>query len=280
MNMKKYYYLSIVALFLIVFVSCTKDTDLENHEKYLAAITIYEHEYDFGKPTEKGELYEEWRYNQNGCLTSKTTNYYNSLVDGRLNYRYEYTYDSNSHLIEENKYFLGLLDGRTFYSNDSEGKVLKKEIYDEDGDISEIWEYEYYADNRVKKEIEREPIFGDDFGYIHEYSYSGNNVTKVSYSLDDKELFGTFFWEYDEQGNMLRETWTNGETGKSTVQFEGVYEYNTDGRLIKSTTHGMFERELTYKEYSYDEEGHITIVRLSNSYSTRKSELRYNYIWK
>lgn len=102
----------------------------------------------------------------------------------------------------------------------------------------------------------------------------------MSYSLDDKELFGTFFWEYDEQGNMLRETWTNGETGKSTVQFEGVYEYNTDGQLIKSTTHGMFERELTYKEYSYDEEGRITTVRLSNSYSTRKSELRYSYIWE
>ena len=278
--MKKFYCLSFATLLLIVFVSCTKETDQESHEKYLAAITIYEHEYDFGKPTENGELYEEWRYNKNACLTSKTTNYYNSLVDGRINCKYEYIYDRDSYLIEENKYFMSSLDGRTFYTNDTEGKVIKKEVYDEDGDISEVWEYEYYADNRIKKEIEREPIFGNDFGYIHEYSYSGNNVTKVSYNLDDKELFGTFFWEYDVHGNMLRETWTNGETGKSTVQFEGTYEYDADGQLIKSTTHGMLEYNLSFKEYSYDEDGNITMVILSNSYNTKKSELRYKYIWE
>lgn len=275
--MKHYYWTTL--LLLTTLFSCTKE-DVENPNKYLSTMLIYEHEYDFGKPVEDGELYEEWNYNKNGILTSKSTNYYNSLIGSRVNYKYKYTYDDNSFLIEENKYFLSSLDSRIFYTNDTKGNVIRKEIYDDEGDIDEIWEYEYYADNRVKREIERIPVFGNDFGYIHEYTYSGNNITKVSYNLDDKELFGTFYWEYDEQGNMLRETWINGETEKSTVQFEGTYEYNSNGQLIKSTTHGMLDWELTYKEYVYDEDGNITTIKLSNSYNTKRSELRYTYIWK
>ena len=121
--MKKFYCLSFATLLLIIFVSCTKETDQESHEKYLAAITIYEHEYDFGKPTENGELYEEWRYNKNGCLTSKTTNYYNSLVDGRINCKYEYIYDSDSYLIEENKYFMSSRIMRHIKSNSWKQKL-------------------------------------------------------------------------------------------------------------------------------------------------------------
>ena len=106
-------------------------------------------------------------------------------------------------------------------------------------------------------------------------------MIEVTNRLDNGELFGTFIWEYDSHKNLLTETWINGETGKSTVQEDYSYEYNSKGQLTKRTSKGYyFKDELSYRDYYYNEDGTIERIHLSYSFKDDKSDLIYTYTWK
>ena len=277
--MKKIFFLLSIAMTLL-FTSCSKDDDDESKDSYLHEIMVREHKYKFGSADSFGEMYENYFYDCNGNLLRKKTNYYIPVVQGMISHEYTYKYDTNNRLIEKNDYTLTLLDHKYIYSYNSIDSVSKMIVYDDDGDLYETWTYEYDNMKKLVKSTVVENWLSGNFGYINDYTYSGNNVTKTSYNLEDGTLFGITLDEYDSHGNLTSNTWTNGETGKSTKQQGITYEYLSNGKISKTTSWSMFPNDLTYKNYTYNADGTLQKIHISYSYKTEESDLIYEYIYK
>lgn len=267
----------------VLSLSCCSSDDDDNGnsgdsgKKHLAEVTVKEHPWKFGERTTYGENYENYKYDSKGNLIEKETNYYSSLLEGRNNYKYVYTYDEKNRLVEMNEYWFSLLNYKYKYQYNEYDSVATMQKYNKEGKLYEDWTYEYDSSRRLLKATEK----GSIIDYVHTYQYEGNKVIEVTNRLDNGELFGTFIWEYDSHKNLLTETWINGETGKSTVQEDYSYEYNSKGQLTKRTSKGYyFKDELSYRDYYYNEDGTIERIHLSYSFKDDKSDLIYTYTWK
>lgn len=280
--MKKVLFLVVGLATMLNLVSCSSDDDDNgnsggNGKKYLAEITVKEHPWKFGERTTYGEDYENYKYDEKGNLVEKETNYYSSLLEGRNNYRYVYTYDERNRLVEMNEYWFYSLNYKYKYQYNEFDSVATMQKYNKDGRLYEDNTYEYDSNRKLAKVTEKGSIISS----VHTYQYEPNKVIEVTRRLDNDELFGTFVWEYDNHNNLLKETWTNGETGKSTVQKDNTYEYNSKGQLTKWTSKGSyFKDELSYRDYYYKEDGTIEKIHLSYSFKDDKSDLIYTYAWK
>lgn len=270
---------------LFAFPGCSSDDDdndtVDNSKKYLAEITVKEHQWKFGERSDYGELYERYTYNEKGKLTKFETNYYLSVVKSRISESTVYTYDERDRVIEKNEYELSLLQYKYKYQYNDFDSVSVMLKYNKDGKLYTEYTYEYDGSKRLSKLTERDALSSSGYGYVRNYSYSGNTVTEVTTMLKDGSPFGTMVWEYDSHHNLLKETWTNDETGKSTVQKDNSYEYNTKGQLTRWTSKNwIFTDELSYRDYYYNEDGTIERIHLSYSFKDDKSDLIYTYTWK
>lgn len=223
----------LVALF---FVGCSSDGDGEpggnNGNKVLSEIVINEHEKKFGEINEYGELYEQYIYNPDGTLQEKTTNYYNALLDGRIDCNYKYEYDDKKRVVEMNEYTFTLFEKKRKYEYNNIDSVSRMLVYDDDGDLNEEWTYEYDSQKRLIKTVEKDAW---DFGYISEYRYEGNNVYIEKTMLDDGSLFGNYVFEYDTHGNLLQETYISGDTGRESIEQKYEYKYDSSGRIQRKS---------------------------------------------
>lgn len=271
----------LVALF---FVGCSSDGDGEpggnNGNKVLAEIVINEHEKKFGEINEYGELYEQYIYNPDGTLQEKTTNYYNALLDDRIDYNYKYEYDDKKRVVEMNEYTFTLFEKKRKYEYNNIDSVSRMLVYDDDGDLNEEWTYEYDSQKRLIKTVEKDIWVSNNFGYISEYRYEGNNVYIEKTMLNDGSLFGNFIFEYDTHGNLLQETYINGDTGRESIEQKYEYQYDSSGRIQRKSKKESYSNSWTYYDYFYNEDGTINKICVSYSYKDNESELRYNYIYK
>jgi hypothetical protein len=271
----------------VLSLSCCSSDDDDNGnsgdsgKKYLAEVTVKEHPWKFGERTTYGEDYEDYKYDAKGNLIEKETNYYSSLLSGRNNYKYVYTYDDKNRLVEMNEYWLYSLNYKYKYQYNEFDSVSVMLKYNKDGKLYTEYTYEYDGSKRLSKLTERDALSSSGYGYVRKYSYSGNSVTEVTTMLKDGSPFGTMVWEYDSHHNLLKETWTNDETGKSTIQKDNSYEYNTKGQLTRWTSKDwIFTDKLSYRDYYYNEDGTIERIHLSYSFKDDKSDLIYTYTWK
>ena len=273
--------LLLAMLSMLIFIACSKDDDANNDEdkKYLSEIRVTEHKVQFGSPSQSGELYESYKYNNKGKLVQKTTNYYHGGLDGRILNEYKYSYDERGKLIEYAEYQFTLLESKQIYSYNSIDSISEMKKYNEDGDLIEVWSYEYNADNKLNKIIEKDVWVSSNYGYEHYYIYEANKIKKTSYSLQDGNLFGTMIYEFDNEGNLTRETWINGEDNRSTIQKNIEYEYNSKGQITKKSSSGILRDDITYLEYTYNDDGSISKINKSYSYKTEESVLIYEYIY-
>lgn len=266
---------------MMLFTACSSDDDnLDDGTKYLSEIVIKEHEKKFGEISEYGELYEQYKYNQDGTITEKSTNYYINVVSSRINHTYKYTYDSQKRLIERNDYELTLFKKKYKYEYNSIDSVSRMMVYDDDGDLDEDWTYEYDNQRRLIKTIEKDIWLSNDFGYISEYTYENNKVYVVKHSTKDGSLFGRYIYEYDSKGNLLQETYINGDTGKESIEQKYEYKYDSLERIKRKSKKAYLFDDWTYYDYLYNEDGTINKISISYSYKDDESELRYNYVWK
>lgn len=261
----------------VLSLSCCSSDDDDNGnsgdsgKKYLAEVTVKEHPWKFGERTTYGEDYEDYKYDAKGNLIEKETN----------NYKYVYTYDDKNRLVEMNEYWLYSLNYKYKYQYNEFDSVSVMLKYNKDGKLYTEYTYEYDGSKRLSKLTERDALSSSGYGYVRKYSYSGNSVTEVTTMLKDGSPFGTMVWEYDSHHNLLKETWTNDETGKSTIQKDNSYEYNTKGQLTRWTSKDwIFTDKLSYRDYYYNEDGTIERIHLSYSFKDDKSDLIYTYTWK
>lgn len=281
--MKKFSFLFSL-LFGLLCVACSSDDDDNGSpdtggKKYLAEISINEYEWKFGERSSYGPLYELYQYNEKGLLTHSESHHYSSLIGGRFDDSMDYTYDEKGRLIEKNDYDFGLLQYKYKYEYNSFDSVSVMYEYDKKGSLCETHKYEYDNNRRPSVVTRRVNYISNNYGYVDTYEYNGNTVTITTTRLKDGSLFGKYVNEYDSHNNMVKSSWTDGETGKtSTSEFK--YEYDSKGRISKKTSpysSGLYEK---YEEYSYNEDGTIHIKHVSYSDNNDQSDLEYTYTYK
>lgn len=262
-----------------IFLGCSKDDD-NDRAKYLSEIVIKEHEKKFGKISEYGKLYEQYKYNQDGTVAEMITNYSVSAAGGRIEHTYKYQYDSQKRLIERNDYEFMLFKKKYKYEYNNIDSVSRMTVYDDDGDLYEDWTFEYDSQRRLIKTIEKDVLFGKDFGYISDYTYEPNKVYVVKHSIRDGSLFGNYIYEYDSKNNLLQKTYINGDTGKESIEQKYEFEYDSLGRIQRKSKKRYVLDGWTYYDYLYNEDGTVNKISISYNYKDDESELRYEYIYE
>lgn len=279
--MRKVFLILAAVLSLLCFTSCSDDEseNLNNSQNYLSEIVVEEHEKKFGEISDYGELYEQYIYNQDGTLKEKTTNYYLAVWGDRVERNYRYEYDEKKRVVEMNEYELTLFQEKRKYEYNDIDSVSRMLVYGDDGDLKEEWTYEYDNQRRLTKTIEK-IIWLSNFGYISEYRYDGNNVYVKKTKINDGSLFGNYIYEYDSYGNLLKETYINGEDGRESIEEMYRYEYDSVGRIQRKSKKEYIRDDWTYYDYIYNENGDIDKISISYTFKDDESELRYEYIYK
>jgi YD repeat-containing protein len=281
--MKKQIFTTLGLFLIFTLSSCSSDDDngdINNGKKYLAEIVVKEHEWKFGERQQYGAVYERYTYNEKGKITKFETNYYIAVVKSRIPRSIVYSYDEKDRITEKNEYELSLLQYKYKYEYNSFDSVSIMYEYSRDGSLNRTHKYEYDSNRRLSKETEIVNYMRNDYGYIHTYEYNGNTVIITQRMLDDGSLFGKTVNEYDSHNNIVKSSWTDGDTGKTTSSIY-KYEYDSKGRVIKKTSpDGFGKNDEQYRDYSYNDDGSIHIIHLSNNHSDNQSDLEYTYTYK
>ena len=269
---------------MLVLTSCSSDDGDNGNsggigKKYLAEITVKEHPWKYGERSNNGEDYENFKYDEKGNLIEKSTNYVDKTTGTRLYRRYKYTYDDRNRLTVMDQWSLSFAECKYQYNEFDSVSVMTK--YDSDGKPLTEYTYEYDSNKRLSKETERMLYMGSDYGYIYEYSYSGNTVTMVTTDLKFGTLENTTVYEYDSHHNLVKSSTTNAVTGTTTVYDDNTYEYNGKGQLTRwASKNWLLKNDISYRDYYYNEDGTIDRIHLSYSFKEDKSDLVYTYTWK
>lgn len=262
----------------VTFISCSKDDNENNHpisnpKRYLAEISIKEYEWKYGERSSYGELYELYAYNDKGLVTHSESHHYNSVLKGRADNSIDFIYDEIGKLKEKNAYSFGMLSYKYKYEYNSLDSVSVMYQYNADGSLFETYKYEYDSNKRLSSKTE---IYKNT-GYISSYEYSGNIVTETTTLLKDGSFYSKSTYEYDNYHNLIKSSYTPSSTGKTTTKVY-KYEYDSNGRIIKKTSPNISNED--YFDYSYNADGTINVIHVSNNYNSTQSDLVYTYTYK
>ena len=280
--MKRFLFLAMGIATAFGIAGCSSDDDDNGNsggKKYLAEITVKEHPWKFGERSNYGEDYENFKYDKNGNLIEKTTNYYYSLFDSKLTNTYKYTYDERNRVSVMEVWSIAY--SQTKYQYNEFDSVSVMTTYNSEGKAITENTYEYDSNKRLSKEIEHVLYMGPDYGYVYEYSYSGNTVTKATTDLKFGTLDNTTVYEYDSHHNLVKSSKTSTVTGTTTVYDDNTYDYNVKGQLTRwASKDWLLKNDISYHDYYYNEDGTIDRIHLSYSFKDDKSDLIYTYTWK
>ena len=252
---------------------------IKTRKAFLNGVPAYVDEYDLDGNIVKGTNYDS---------------------EGNVRDSFEFEYSATGKAISQVRY---LPSGEIFdtakFEYDASDKLLKGTFYSPDGAVRALYEYEYedgllvgdtytgegpnirhdYEYNQNGSLVKESKTVEDPYNYswiVYSYDATGMLETAITYTdhpntpdegIEDEDWDKTEEYEHDALGNVTKMiTTTNrgdGQIEKVTV----VYEYNSDGRLIKetSTDTGIYDQyseapagRTEEKLYEYDEYGNYT----------------------
>lgn len=190
----------------------------------------------------------------------------------------EYTYDDAGLMLSSKSYTNGELASEEQCTYDDAGNLLLSETTSTDGSVRSA-EYTYDdAGNLLRKETATDGMTE----YIDTYDEAGNMLSETTYS--DGEVSGETTYTYDSEGRKIQEDYTNDVAAGSTeyvytplLTFE-LHEYSAGNDLRYILTDSMnvyvYESALFYStepQFAYDENGYVTQIDYSDSYSNNFS---------
>lgn len=223
--------------------------------------SCYEATYD-----SHGNATEIKYYNRNNELENIYKTVYNEMDDvvsqiycnakGEMYLQYEYIYSAPGCVLYINKYNQELTAGvkNVEYSYDDMQHQVSKKIYNDDGSLWFSGNYEYDNNGNMIKE----EGYYEDSEYVEKYVYNDQGqVIELHHGAHYyRGSYDTYYYtyEYDEQGNLIREN-------KIEPDFQICTEYTYDvfGNVLR-------EDELIKRDYGRD----------STSFST--TEYTYQYM--
>lgn len=124
---------------------------------------------------------------------------------------------------------------KTVSEYDNNGNLVKKTVYDSDGNESSCIEYEYNKDGKISKKSVNSKFYEAPNTGVYKY----NSIGKVS----EIKLENFFFFDLDEDYNFI------------PVRMDRqVFTYDKSGKILSSAYHRSDNDEIfTKSEYTYDE---------------------------
>ncbi len=218
-------------------------------------------------------------------------------INNPLDERTQYTYDNKEHLIKD----VTTLDNNSYvnlYTYNTYGKILLKDLNNEDGHSSETNEYNQFGFISTKKEqgVEKRRDFSYQVNaqghitkideYIHavpynpayhyitniEYDRNGNVITSsrgmMGYQVDKT-------YKYDDLNRMIYQKIIQGEAGGRVEETTINYKYDEKNNLIKEEINTPYNHLVT-KIYDYDENSNLLKVSIDRDGNIQIDQL-YTY---
>lgn len=264
--MKKGYLGVIMILFTISLSGCNKNQEgtLETDGTAAAVTEDTTHSMpvqaeNMDLVTDIGEISVPKVMPQNELAYRKTNSVYDE--EGRLSYLWTYTYDEHDNILMEEK--------QNVQTKESESVSNYAYIYNEQNLVEvKYWgspdEYEvfFYDDSgnllescRFNQNVEAEH-------YCYEYDEQGNMIRQVESRNGMEYHEKKIEYEYDERGNI---SVTRDYDKDGNLDFSLYHEYNEENQLIKITSEFEWSKEYNYYEtYEYDQNGNK--IRVSSFY--------------
>lgn len=248
------------AVILLSLAGCGEMPLPEGYKELPATIKAEDVVLDKNEPAYKRTEY----YYKNDKLESTSVSYYDAY-DNRIisdqdsgKNEYRYKYDENGNILEQASY---TSDGTPFeltrntYNADGLVQSAAKYIVSsENSKELEIWRYyENEYDDKgslVRKVTVRSngTVFKDDYKY--EYDENGNAVKETN------DLFYVYYYTYDSRGNMLSKNKKYETLFKTKDKAAYLYEYDSNDNLIRKESHS--ETGDSVETYEYDDMGRLT----------------------
>lgn len=213
--------------YLLEFKSYRPDGILKSSSKFKYDNLGNETEYVFtntnGSFQEKTKY--EYKYDENGHQIEKRINDFN----GRLRTKYVYKYNSIGNMIEQDTYASDSSHYEKIkFKYNSYNNITEKAIYDPDGSLNHKYKYnyEYFHDNSVREfEEKRFDSYGQLTNKFTKRNDSiGNVIETIEYYSDSKETIKhTFNYDYDFQGNWIKEIKLEGKEPTTITEREIEY---------------------------------------------------------
>ncbi|MBR6695630.1 MAG: protein kinase [Oscillospiraceae bacterium] len=214
---------------------------------------------------EKDLLKSIYEYDSEG----KTIKQVSCNPDGEIETYWLYEYDANGNRIKESYYNAdNTLRFTRVYEYNVSGDKLYETIYDSNGML--YCSYKYDANgNRVKEDTYKGGSVYLNNNVIPEYDLNGNKA-KEKYLREDGTLDYYYTYEYDSDGNLIKESCYFGNG-----MLDHVYEYDSNGNKIKENRY--FGNGTLNDVYEYDSNGNK--IKESRYYSdgTLNYYLIYEY---
>ena len=185
---------------------------------------------------------------------------YNYDTDNSFESTYGYIYDENNNLTETQ--YDGVTDYR--YEYDGDGNVIKM-TYIHPPKRDQVMELEYDESGNITKIIY-------DFNRFNEKKYNENGkIIEEKVYISGGYIFRTTYYEYNEYGDIVRETTCGPE--ETSLVYEYKNEYDEAGRLTKCTW--IINGEISSRtEYTYHESA---ILKEEIHFDGAETEYQYKY---
>ncbi len=199
------------------------------------------------------------------------TNYVNTYdLAGNLlekktdtNYTCLYEYDQNGNLLKETN----TNENVTFITQNeynADGRLIKTEMADEQGNLQQRYLYEYWENGNIKK-----ATYEDGSGYVDTIEYWENgNIKKDSNSKGRVEIY-----YYDEKERLVESDIFVYGALSSNIQ----YQYDEEDKIV--LVNRVIYDEDIYRdvyEYEYDEEGRSILEKLYRN-GVLRIQFEYEY---
>ena len=199
-------------------------------------------------------VYNEFFFNSAGNMIKRTDFGFSDNVTGKI----VCEEDKNGNIISEKTFYGKDLNCIHKYEYDSQGNNIKSTYYNSENLLCS--QNEYDSKGNTTKSIEYNT--DGSIARIYTYDKHENLISAVEYqSNEKKETIFKNEYEYDEAGNMIKET-NYDENGKLSGWSQ--YEYDGENLLKESKYHG--EGDLYSEEkYEYDSKNNL-IKEIGNYY--------------
>ena len=207
-----------------------------------------------------GEIYQiiSYTYDENHHMVS-----YTFELNGELNTTIDYIYDDAGNLLETRKYNhqyrQGALECIHMYTCDADGNTLIDTTYNytDAGKqyLYDTWEYTYDENGNVLTKIRTDGEGSLLSRYRNTYDEDGRLLIQIiDHEPEDDSDGLVAAFVYDENGNLLSETYTNYD---SPATYNRVLTYDADGRTITEALFYLDGSPYRSFEYIYNEQGNL-----------------------
>lgn len=212
-------------------------------------------------------LVSESEYDNNGNLILAKT--YGSTGD--INEHYKYIYNEKNQMVHEINFFddIEIVEER-FCTYDDSGKIAEEKIAYQEGGENIINYFYDELGNLVKRQQ------CDVDGNIEElelFEFEGGKLKKNILFNDENKEVSRHEFSYDENGNLLRNSFYSAEANENFVM-ENFY--NEKGIREKSLRYNSKEQLVEKVIYTIDENENISEIIEENTKSFKKTRFTYD----